>query len=256
MTATESRRRAAGQTEDRLYDVGRSAILVPLIIGGAVIVAIIILWRTHDQTVRMAEMSRIEEAARIELRSAYVEMRAMRTDSALEKAASARKLMHSLKTAHPADYVGLKIALLLIEAESLFMKDCSANAAEVEKRFDEALALMNFASGEMWQFCMLGRARAHFEQGEYAEAVSDLDSLMGRNPSYGAAYYWRSVAKERLGDLAGAREDEKRARSLDSWPPLRDFMAAGVLNRDVLCRPAFANCLPTNADAEEELLEP
>lgn len=230
-----------------LADNGKAMIFVPLIIGGAVVVSIIMLWQAHTQKIRLAEMSQTEIAARNELRDAWTEMRALRPEQALEKTAQAGKLVAALSAARlrpqNADYAELKVGLLLLEAESLFMKDCAKNAAIAEEKFSEALSLMIFSSGEMWQAGLLGRARARYEQGKYAEAIADLDQVMTRNANYGAAYYWRSLAKEKSGDADGALDDARTAKRLDSWPPLRDFMqAACVWTRDILCKPDAAFC--------------
>lgn len=241
---------------------GKTAIFAPLIIGGAVVAATIVMWQTHNRNEQAVEMSRIEERARDELRLAYGEMRALRPEKALERAAEADRLVKSLNSKLAPDYASLKISLLLVEAETLFMKDCAAHSDQAEEKFSQALALMPFASGEMWTFGMLGRARARFEQGKYGEALSDLDSVMGRNPSYGSAYYWRSLTRERLGDEAGAREDEQRARALDSWPPLRDFMQAScVWTRDIIHKPkadqpAHPAGASTAGEVEEKSLAP
>jgi hypothetical protein len=61
---------------------------------------------------------------------------------------------------------------------------------------------------------------------------------MDRNDSFGAAYYWRALTRRELGDAKGAAEDEKRARALDSWPPLRDFMQPSCTwTRDIIFKP-------------------
>lgn len=240
MTATP---KAPDPHEEPLADYGKSVIMVPLIIGGAVIISIIMLWETHNRNLRLAEMSRCEEAARIELRAAYAEMRALNPAAALTKTAEAARHMRSLKSTWVSDYAELRVALLLMEGEALMMRDGAANAPAAEQRFNESLSLMVHASGELWQFGLLGRSKARFEQGKYQDAIADLDHVMTRNPNFGAAYYWRALAKQKLGDDKGAREDEARARSLDSWPPLRDFMqAANVYTRDILCKPDNGSC--------------
>lgn len=221
-----------------LVESGKTAIIVPLIIGSAVIVAVIMLWEAHYRKVRIAEMTRVEELVRVDLRNAYQELRAHNPQGALSHTAVAREKMSELRRTVIDDYADLHVALLLIEAESLFMDDCKANAATAEERFNRALSQMTRASGGMWLFGMIGRARTRYELGRYREAESDLDQIMERNPSFGAAYYWRSQARDRLGDAEGAAEDARRAWNLDSWPPLRDFMQpAGVWERDILCRP-------------------
>lgn len=224
--------------EDRFIQYGKAAIFAPLIIGGALVAGGVMMWQTHNRNLQMAEMSRIEENARYALRSAYAQMRALAPEEALASAKRAEDLIASLNAKLAPDYAPLKISLLLVEAESLFMKDCAAYAVLAEKKFDQALGLMNYASGGMWLFGMLGRARTRYEQGKYEEALQDLDSIMSRNPSFGAAYYWRALTREHLGDSNGASEDEKRARSLDSWPPLRDYMQASCSwTRDIMHKP-------------------
>ncbi|MCC8166525.1 MAG: hypothetical protein LIQ31_10340 [Planctomycetes bacterium] len=246
---TSAKPEAPNPHDEPLAEFGKGIILVPLIIGGAVVVAVIMLWHAHIQRVRLAEAAQIEILVRNELRSAYMEMRSLRPTQALERAGHAATLMSSLESKMPSDFANLKVAQLLVEGESLFMENCHRNAA-AETKFDEALAFMSYASGDMWQFGMLGRARARFEQEKYAEAVHDLDQIMDRNPSFGAAYYWRSLAHWKLGNDASAHADEVRARNLDSWPPLRDYMqATRVWTRDILGRPA-ATDEPAAADAE------
>jgi hypothetical protein len=150
--------------QDAAAHFGKAVILVPLIIGGAVIVAAIFLWHAKANHERLAEATHIEEMTRGELRAAFVEMRALRPAAALEHAGAARKLISRLPADIDPHYAELKMTSLLIEGESLFLLDCGANAKIAGERFDKALRLMNHASGEMWQFGMLGRARTSFEE--------------------------------------------------------------------------------------------
>ncbi len=254
--ATTHDTRAEDMEPQSLEDFGKAAILVPLIIGAAIMVGIVMLWTAHRDKIRRAEMSVAEIEARKELRAAYVEMRAFRPDLALAKANRAHELIQTFKVGHPSQYAHIRVATLLVEGESLFMQDCSGNGEAAEKAFDQAIGLMNYASGDMWQFGMLGRARAKFEQGKYQEALTDLDQIMDRNPSYGAAYYWRSLTRAAIGDEKGAQEDENRARALDSWPPLRDFMQAScVWTRDIMSNPEN-NRNPLIVDPNDRSLVP
>lgn len=218
---------------------GMGAIIVPLIIGGAIIIGAIMLWEAHTRNQAIIEIARTEIKVREELRLAYAELRNLHPEEALTRTAVAAQLMDErLHSRWQSDYRELKTARNLIEAEALLMLDCAANAAVSEKLFDQALGWMTHASGEFWQFGVLGRARTRYETGRYEEALADLDMLMDRNPNFGAAYYWRALAKQKLGDRRGAVRDETRARSLDSWPPLRDFMLASCeWNRDFLTKP-------------------
>lgn len=231
-------RRYADPDAEPLADCGRSAIMIPLIIGGAVVVSVIILWQTYTQKLHMGEMARTEEAARLELRSAYGALRAKEPDAALEHAAAAGRMHATLREGMSSGYAKLRIAILLFEAESLFMKDSLNNAVVAERKFADALALMPYASGDVWEFGMLGRSRMRFESGRHKDALADLDTILERNPNFGTAYYWRSLTKKALGDDAGAGADEQRARALDSWPPLRDFVPApgGAGTRDILAK--------------------
>lgn len=250
MTATP---KAPDPHEEPLADYGKSIIMVPLIIGGAVIISIFMLWETHSRNLLLAEMSQCEERARVELRAGYAEMRALRPDAALAKADEAAKHMGLLKSTWVSDYAELRVALLLMKGEALMMKNHIANAPASEALFTEALGLMVHSSGELWQMGLLARARARYEQGKYHESVDDLNQVMTRNPNFGAAYYWRALAKQNLGDSKGAREDETQAKNLDSWPPLRDFMqATTVYSRDILCKPDADSCKVVETPAQEQ----
>jgi hypothetical protein len=228
--------------EEPLAHFGKAALFVPLIIGGAVVASIIMLWGAHAREAHLAVLSRNEITAKSHLREAWLDMRARRPEAALEKTALASECIETLNSSRAGelreDYAELRAGLLLLEAESLVMRDCAANAPEAEAKFGEALSLMEFASGELWEAGLFGRARARYEQAKYAEAAADLDQIMTRNANYGAAYYWRSLAREKLGDSAGAAADGRIARRLDSWPPMRDFMqASAVWTRDILSKP-------------------
>ncbi|MCD8350561.1 MAG: hypothetical protein LUC93_08135 [Planctomycetaceae bacterium] len=250
MSAHESH--PADPHQDVLAGYGKSIILVPLIIGGALIVATILLWHAHNKRARIADATQVEEQVREELRAAYVEMRALRPAQALKRSDAAKALMAKLPVNLAPDYADLKVSQLLVEGESLFMLDCAAYAEAAEQRFDQAMTLMNYASGEMWLFGMLGRARARYESQRYDQALQDLNAIMDRNNSFGAAYYWRSLTRTALGDERGGQADERRARALDSWPPLRDFMQASCRwTRDVLTKPV----LPDSGGNHGDLVE-
>ncbi len=212
---TESRDRPAARS-------GMSAVLVPLIIGGALVAAAVILWDTHKAKVRLAESALIEEETRVDLRKAYRELRAGRPQEALGSTALAAEKIKRLSIIWPTDYSDLRMALLLIEGEADFLADRQDRAAQSEAKFGEALSLMTRASGDAWEFGMAGRARARLDQKKYREAADDLTLLLERNPSFGTAYYYRSKARAGLGDAAGAAMDAKRAKELDSWPPRRE----------------------------------
>lgn len=221
--------------EQPLASFGRAALFVPLIIGGAVIVSLVMLWEAHAREARLADVSRNEVAAKNHLRDSWAALRAGRPAEALEKTAAAAQCVAALDDARgetlQTDYAELKVSLLLLEAESLFRRDGAAGAGAAEAKFDEALGIMTFSSGELWETGLLGRARVRLARGDCAGAVADLDHIMTRNAGYGAAYYYRALAKEKAGDAAGAAADERAARRLGSWPPLRDVLPANQADR-------------------------
>lgn len=238
MTAVEKRPKAPDPNEQPLAEVGKAVIVVPLILGAAIIVSVVLLWEAHARRVRQFEMNKIEQTVRLELRAAYMDMRSLNPGAALEKAENASQMLQSLDIRWLSDYAELKIPLYLVEGESLLMLDRDANAGQAEERFDQALTIMEYASGEMWQFGMLGRARARYEVGKFQEAAADFSSVIDRNPNFGSAYYWRSFAYKALGDEEAAAADEARAKNLDSWPPLRDYLQTSCeWTRDILFCP-------------------
>lgn len=235
-TITEKKQPAVTPYDDPLPASGKGAIVVPLILGGAIIVAVIMLWEAQTHKDRVTATAHVEERVRADLRLAYAELKARNPEAAIVQTTEANEKLASLHTALATDYAELKMASLLIEGEALFIIDSCANAVAAEDRFNRALGLMIHSSGEIWQYGMLGRARAKLEQADFVTAIADLDLLLERNPSFGAAYYWRSLAKKAAGDDAGAGEDARIARNLDSWPPLRDFMQGSrSWTRDILC---------------------
>lgn len=234
--APDDKASAAGDAG--LDEPDKTAIIVPLILGGAILVAVVMIWEAYIRKANQAEMARIEEQVRVELLAAYRDLRAHRPEAVLAVTRETNKKVRKLRRRQESDYLELKVALLLMEGEAMFMTGGPADTAAAEKCFDRAIALMTHASGEIWLFGMLGRGRTRYELGRYREAETDLDHVLERNPNFGAAYYWRSLAREKQGDVDGAAADADRARSLDSWPPLRDFMQrSGDWTRDLLTFP-------------------
>lgn len=238
-TSTKDKRpEAPDPYEEPMPGAGMKSIIVPLIIGGALIAAVFVLWDAHADKIRIAEMTRVEEEMRGELRDAYRELRCFRPSKSLETVKAAAAKMGSLESSLPQAYAEIKVAALIIEAESEFMLDSAGRAGRAETKLTEALNLMTHASGQLWEMGIMGRARARLEQEDHGGALRDLDLLLERNPSFGAAYYWRAHARDSLGDASGAAADERRARALDSWPPLRDFMQNKTQwTRDLFCEP-------------------
>lgn len=203
---------------------GTAAIMAPLIIGGALLVGAYILWDSHVRVARQAEMSRVEEEIRHDLIAAYRALVNGQPREALEVVGIINKKASILKGTGDFDYADIRSARLMLEAQAEFMILCDEGAAQVERKFTEALGCMMRASGHMWEFGMMGRARARIGLAKYKEAEEDLNILLTGNPNYGAGYYWRAMARYQLGDTEGARQDEERAIRLDSWPPRRNLL--------------------------------
>lgn len=214
-------------------------VIVPLVFGAAIVVAVFVLWNAHAKKIAIAESARIEEQVRVELREAYRHLREHRPEQALAMVKTVEKNMDGLPINWVNDYANLKVARLMMEAEAIFILDRAGSAEQAEKLFNQALELITHASGELWLFGVFGRGRVRFELGRYEEAVADFDNLLSRNSSFGAAYYWRSLAYGKLGRAEEAMADGVRAKSLDSWPPLRDFVRSGTEDdsRDFLTLP-------------------
>lgn len=214
-------------------------VIVPLVFGAAIVVAAFVLWNAHAKKIAIAESARIEEQVRAELREAYRHLREHRPEQALATVKTIETQMDALPINWVNDYSDLKVARLMMEAEAIFILDKSGSAEKAETLFNQALGLISHASGELWLFGVFGRGRVRFELGRYEDAIADFDNLLSRNPSFGAAYYWRSLAYAKIGQTAQAMTDGARAKSLDSWPPLRDFVRSGTDEncRDFLTRP-------------------
>ncbi len=212
--------------DDRLPGGGTGAIMVPLIIGAAIIIGAYILWDINARRARASELAKVEEEIRLDLIQAYRFLVQANPAEALQitQSVDERAKQFGKAVRHDSDYAELHAARLLLEANAEFMILCEAGAAMAEEKFTRAIGLMIHASGEMWEFGMMSRARARLEQDKYHEALADLDVLLAGNPNYGAAYYWRALLKYETGDQAGGQADEQRARDLGSWPPRRNFM--------------------------------
>jgi tetratricopeptide (TPR) repeat protein len=59
------------------------------------------------------------------------------------------------------------------------------------------------------------RGYARLRLHRYQDAIEDCSQAIRLNPGYGNAYLNRSVAKRALGDITGAREDQRHAAELD-----------------------------------------
>ena len=81
--------------------------------------------------------------------------------------------------------------------------------AEAIEQFTEALKL-----NPSYALAYNGRGWAHFRLKHCAEAISDFDHAILINPSYANAFLNRSAAKRSCGNLAGADDDQAKAKEL------------------------------------------
>lgn len=202
----------------RLADGGAS-IVVWLIFGSALLVAFMILWEARSSRHIKAEAAGVEEAVRRRMGDSFRLLRENRPRAVIEADADIAKGLEWLERVRPNGYKGLRAARLFILSEALLHLGGEDARMEAEKDFTAGLDLLERASGEVWELGMYGRGKARYKLGWYALAIEDFDSLIAYNPSYGAAYYWRHLAKTARGDVKGAAEDEAHAKALGSWPP-------------------------------------
>lgn len=197
------------------------AILVPIIVGGAVLAAAILLWEAHSRKAAGLELSRTEVAVRRELRAGYAAVRRGQADDALAHAATAGEMLsRRLRGRWRTEYLELRMARNLITAEATLLLERPDGPAAAEALLTEALGWLTQTGGSYWQALMLARGRARLAGGRSGEAAADLDLLLERNPNFASAYYWRALARRDAGDVPGAEADETRARRLGAWPPV------------------------------------
>jgi tetratricopeptide (TPR) repeat protein len=84
------------------------------------------------------------------------------------------------------------------------------NFAEAVQAYTQAIQL-----DPTLALALNARGYARLRLRHYQEAVDDCSQAIRLNPAYANAYLNRSVAKRALGDIAGAREDQRRAAELD-----------------------------------------
>jgi tetratricopeptide (TPR) repeat protein len=82
---------------------------------------------------------------------------------------------------------------------------------------------------------MDSRGMVHLRLGHYKQAVADYDIALARQSRSAWSYLGRGLAKEHLGDTAGAQSDLKQALALD--PDLTDAAHKIGLESDLLPKP-------------------
>ena len=84
------------------------------------------------------------------------------------------------------------------------------NFEEAEQSFTEAIQL-----DPTHALALNARGYARLRLRRYQDAIGDCSQAIRLNPAYANAYLNRSVAKRAMGDIAGARDDQRHAMELD-----------------------------------------
>lgn len=208
---------------------GGSSIVIWLIVGAAVLAVALFAWEKRSQRLILAEAGGVEEEARRELRESFAALRDNRPDAVVENDRHIGEKLDRLLKIRPGGYTIMRASRKFICAEAMLLQGGPDRVAEAERNLTSGLELLRHSGGSLWEFGLLGRGKARHMLGRNADALVDLDAIVSFNPSYGAAYYWRSRTRAALGDASGAAEDEMRARALDSWPPRRSFPRAAEM---------------------------
>ena len=181
------------------------------------------LWDAHERRRRFLEAARLEEAARNDLVAAYSLIAGANPAAALEKTALADEKIGKILGLLESDRHSLAWVSSLMAAEANFILGGGERLDTAEREFDRAIRLMRHSGGAAWELALVGRGRVRLELGKHRLAEEDFTTLLSFNPNYGAAYYWRSRAREALGNAEEAERDASRSKCLGSWPPAKDF---------------------------------
>jgi tetratricopeptide (TPR) repeat protein len=84
------------------------------------------------------------------------------------------------------------------------------NFEEAEKAFTQAIQV-----DPTLALALNARGYARLRLRRYQDAIEDCSQAIKLNPAYANAYLNRSVAKRAMGDIAGARDDQRHASELD-----------------------------------------
>lgn len=195
---------------------GINAILIPLLLGGALVVALFTAWQKHAAMEQVTDIAHIEEESTVEIRAALAALRAGDTARVLELTQKlndkTKKYVQNLPT--------ICVRTAILEGEALLRQD----SVKSESAFERAVSLLNRSGGITWEYALLGRGRARLANNKATEAVEDFDLILRHNAMFGAAYYWRARAHAALGNTTTAARDEADARRLDAWPPKVSFL--------------------------------
>lgn len=205
---------------------GGTSVVVWLIVGCAVLVGVIVVWDTRSRSQIRYHAAQVEREVRNDFRVSFRLLRDKNPGAVIARDAEIGEKLDWLMRVDGDGYRRLRVARLYIRGKAYIMLDDPELWRQAEADFSEGLSLMRRARGQAWELGLCGRGEARFKLGRHREALADFSSIIEVNPSFGAAYYWRSRINEELGDTTAADRDAARARALDSWPPIVNFARA------------------------------
>lgn len=190
-------------------------ILVPLIIGGALIAAGLIVWNQRLRQEKADQVSRLEEEARKGISLAKQAVIDGNWDETIRRVNNAFQCIDAASEDDYFSYDSVMAEGYLYRGRANFGL---GNFPEAEDDFSSVLLRYSGISNQTMETALMWRGRTRMEMGLLEDAVEDFSLVIKMNGNYGAAYAWR--AKARAGSaMDGADDDEKRAKELASWPP-------------------------------------
>ncbi len=200
-----------------------ASLIVWLILGGMVALIVIAFWEERRRNEILAHTSVVEEEVRQTLRESYRFLKENRLEGVFANDKILREKFEWLLGVRPNGYVVLRVSSMLIRSDAEVSMGDQESLTAAEANITAALDLLDRSGGAIWEFGLYSRAKARYRLGQYQKALDDLNVILEYNPSYGAAYYWRSFSYFALGDKQAAARDARKARALGAWPPSWDF---------------------------------
>ena len=207
----------SSDSEASRFSSGWATIVVWLIIGCTGLLAGLILWEARSRKHIQTEAAQTEDAVKRQMSESYRLLRERRPRDVIAADAILAEKLAWLGQVNPNSYSSLKAARLFILSGALLLLEDRDAFVEAEKTLTDGIFLLELASGEIWQMGMFNRGRVRYKLGMHHEAIDDFDALIANNPSYGTAYFWRSLAKSAVNDANGANEDAHQAKALGAW---------------------------------------
>jgi len=108
-----------------------------------------------------------------------------------------------------ADAIRLEPTLVVAHSQMGVCLEQQHRDPEALVEFQRALELNPNAP-----LALFGRGNVYLHRRQFAAAIADYSKLLQINPRYAAAYQNRAVARQAIGDFAGAAEDKRTEQSL------------------------------------------